>query len=246
MHSSSHAVIVALLLATAAALAAAVPIDLAQLPVDPAEAMALPSKAVEAVDVGLMGCQVTAFSAWSACSKTCGGGTQTRQRSVTQTGNDCPSLQETQSCNTQECHISTVDFGKTVLASLEANMQKLTATNVALKAASDKAAVAAAAAKVLLDAASGDMATKKTGMESSMAASVLAAKKCADDTNAVIAAEALKTQAINTAKDTSVIDKEMALIAQLKAKLVEVIKWSRFAPVVVFANSGLCYSQLRS
>jgi hypothetical protein len=230
MHKNSF-VIVAILVT--AALTAAVPIDLTQLPVDEVQAMALPSQAVEAVDVG---CQVSAFGAWSSCSKTCGGGSQTRQRTVTQTGNNCPSLQESQSCNTQECHIATVDFGKTVLASLEANMQKLTATNVALKAVSDKAAVSAAAAKDLLDAASADLATKKASMESSMAASVVASKQCSSDTDAEIAAAALKTQAINAAKDTSAIDKELALIAQLKAKLVEVFKLPRFAPVSVCAN----------
>jgi hypothetical protein len=230
MHKNSF-VIVAILVT--AALTAAVPIDIIQLPVDEVQAMALPSQAVEAVDVG---CQVSAFGAWSSCSKTCGGGSQTRQRTVTQTGNNCPSLQESQSCNTQECHIATVDFGKIVLASLEANMQKLTATNVALRAVSDKAAVSAAAAKDLLDAAVADLATKKASMESSMAASVVASKQCSSDTDAEIAAAALKTQAINAAKDTSAIDKELALIAQLKAKLVEVFKLPRFAPVSVCAN----------
>jgi hypothetical protein len=226
-------VIVAILVISA--LTAAVPIDLAQLPVDEAQAMALPSQGVEAVDVGITmtGCQVSAFSAWSSCSKTCGGGFQTRQRSVTQTGNDCPRLQETQSCNTHVCHIATVDFGKSVLASLEANMEKLSATNVALKAASNNAAVAAAAAKAQFDSASDDAATKKARMESSMEASSVASKQCSSDTNAEIAAAALKTQAIDAAKDTSAIDKELALIAQLKAKLVEV-KFYRFALASVF------------
>jgi hypothetical protein len=50
-------------------------------------------------------------------------------------------------------HISTADFGKTVLASLEANMLKLTASMDALKSASDKAAVSAAAFKVLFHSA---------------------------------------------------------------------------------------------
>ena len=52
-------------------------------------------------------CQVSAWSDWSMCSKTCGGGTQTRTRMVTQPpmngGTACPALSETRACNTQAC-----------------------------------------------------------------------------------------------------------------------------------------------
>lgn len=52
-------------------------------------------------------CQVSNWSAWSACSATCGGGTQTRTRTVLvqpeNGGQSCPALSETQACNTQNC-----------------------------------------------------------------------------------------------------------------------------------------------
>lgn len=61
-------------------------------------------------------CSVTEWTEWSACSAECGGGEQTRDRSViidaVGGGAACPSLQETQSCNTQDCE-STCENGNT-------------------------------------------------------------------------------------------------------------------------------------
>jgi hypothetical protein len=52
-------------------------------------------------------CQVGNWSGWSQCSASCGGGSQTRTRPITQQpangGASCPTLTETQSCNTQAC-----------------------------------------------------------------------------------------------------------------------------------------------
>jgi len=112
-------------------------------------------------------------------------------------------------------------MGKTVLTALGDSLQKLATTNNNLKADSDRTASLAAGAKTLLDEASGDMDTKKANMESAMTAGAAAAKKCTDDTNERTSSEAAQAQAVKTGKDSEVIDKELALIAQLKAKLVE-------------------------
>lgn len=52
-------------------------------------------------------CQVSAWSEWSDCSAVCDGGERSRTRSVIQPpqngGADCPSLEQTEACNTQPC-----------------------------------------------------------------------------------------------------------------------------------------------
>jgi len=58
----------------------------------------------DCVDVN---CEVSDFGEWSECSVSCGDGTQTRTRTITQdpllNGNACPELVETRACNNQEC-----------------------------------------------------------------------------------------------------------------------------------------------
>ena len=55
-------------------------------------------------------CKVNNWNNWSNCDKDCGGGTQKRQRSITQDqkfgGNECPQLSEIKDCNTQHCPIN--------------------------------------------------------------------------------------------------------------------------------------------
>jgi hypothetical protein len=52
-------------------------------------------------------CKVTPWEGWGACSLVCGGGTQERRRSITvhpkHGGKECPSLNETRSCNERSC-----------------------------------------------------------------------------------------------------------------------------------------------
>jgi len=52
-------------------------------------------------------CAVNAWGAWGACDKECGGGSQTRTRTIKtqpeQGGQACPSLTETRECNTEAC-----------------------------------------------------------------------------------------------------------------------------------------------
>lgn len=58
-------------------------------------------------------CIMSAYTNWSACSKSCGGGERSRTRSVTQPATcDCTpcssTLRETQSCNSQACPVDCV------------------------------------------------------------------------------------------------------------------------------------------
>jgi hypothetical protein len=52
-------------------------------------------------------CEQSAWSEWSVCDKTCGGGTQKRTRTtITPAANggvECGQLEETQECNMQAC-----------------------------------------------------------------------------------------------------------------------------------------------
>ena len=54
-------------------------------------------------------CEMNNWGAWGDCSKTCGGGTKTRSRTVKvqarNGGNSCPTTSESTSCNTQACPV---------------------------------------------------------------------------------------------------------------------------------------------
>jgi len=57
-------------------------------------------------------CTVSAFSAWTTCTKSCGTGTQKRSRSVTTAtlhgGYACPYLEETRDCNAAACAVNCI------------------------------------------------------------------------------------------------------------------------------------------
>ena len=52
-------------------------------------------------------CKLNEWTSWSLCTRTCGGGTQMRKRSVLRPGQNggqaCPNFVETNECNTKEC-----------------------------------------------------------------------------------------------------------------------------------------------
>eukprot|EP00798_Chlamydomonas_sp_ICE-L_P018806 gene18806-25352_t len=50
-----------------------------------------------------LSCEVSSWSGYSSCSRTCGGGTMSRSRSIIRVGAGCPFLSETVDCNTQMC-----------------------------------------------------------------------------------------------------------------------------------------------
>lgn len=62
------------------------------------------------VDPCPIDCLVSEFSQWSACSKSCNGGVQSKRRSITQPvaygGKVCPSLQVSRDCNIQDCPVN--------------------------------------------------------------------------------------------------------------------------------------------
>ena len=52
------------------------------------------------------GCVVSAFSDWSACSRSCGTGYSSRSRLITTNGGHCPALHHFKACNVQACPIN--------------------------------------------------------------------------------------------------------------------------------------------
>lgn len=68
-------------------------------------------------------CEVGSWSEWGACDKPCGTGQQTRSREVVKQqadgGKTCPTLTESQACNTQECAPLEIDVDENELPYFE-------------------------------------------------------------------------------------------------------------------------------
>lgn len=96
-----------------AAAGVTVPIVASIVAPSPASAQSVPSGGGGGGGGGNVGapvdCVVSAWSAWSPCSKPCGGGTRTRTRTVETAaangGQPCPTLTESTSCNDQPCPV---------------------------------------------------------------------------------------------------------------------------------------------
>ena len=65
----------------------------------------------EGEERGEAACEVGVWGPWSACSRPCGGGTRTRERSVGHAPGvlDCPAHTEEEECNVEAC-LATCDF----------------------------------------------------------------------------------------------------------------------------------------
>lgn len=88
-------------------------------------------------------CAVSAWGAWSDCSKTCGTGTQKQTRTVTtqpqHNGNACPSLEQSRNCNTDACPVDCVvsEYGEWGECDAECDGGKQTRTRSVTRAAAD-------------------------------------------------------------------------------------------------------------
>ena len=114
------------------------------------------------------------------------------------------------------------DLAKQMVAMLDDNMQKLTNSFNEVKALNDNAATLAAAAKVLFDSISSESAQKKKDMEAAMDRASAAKAQCEAATTTHVSATTTHADAVKTSQDTAAIDKELAVIQQLRDKLVEV------------------------
>ena len=71
-------------------------------------------------------CAVGSWGSWGRCSRPCGGGTRSRSRAVTRAqhnaGSGCPSLSQTQNCNSQSCNSLTLpSYGDSVPSSVSSS-----------------------------------------------------------------------------------------------------------------------------
>jgi hypothetical protein len=84
-------------------------------------------------------CVVSDWGAWGTCDKTCGGGTQTKSRTVIQPANyggqPCPSLEEQQACNIQGCPVNCVVSGWSDWSECDENGNQYRSRNILTESA---------------------------------------------------------------------------------------------------------------
>ena len=114
------------------------------------------------------------------------------------------------------------DLANQMVAMMDDNMQKLTNGFNEVKDVKNAAATSAAAAKVLFDSITTETAQRRRDMESAMDRASATSTLCQQATTAHVSATATHAAAVQTSLDTAVIDRELAVIQQLRDKLVEV------------------------
>ncbi len=114
------------------------------------------------------------------------------------------------------------DMAKQMSDQIDQNLQRMTEELNLVKDLHSKAETAAAASKILFDSASSEAVRLKREMENSLAAATTSQTQCQTASNHHISASATHSSAVSKLKDVANIDKELAVIAELKKKLEDV------------------------
>jgi dsDNA-specific endonuclease/ATPase MutS2 len=112
---------------------------------------------------------------------------------------------------------------KQMVESIDGNIQKLTSSYNEVKGLDSNARSIRDAAQEVYDSAKNDFDTKKSEMEQALGQATSTANQCTANSNTLVAATTVLSDATKARDDgKSVIDRELAVIQQLKQKLQEV------------------------